>query len=113
MSDEARKKQIIELLKLLASDKQQLEYEKNVPHVDITAELLCMWFDNLFHGKPPHAEPSFTAEENAALSEFHQFYRARVDRLPKSEGTVQTWLDSAVWRDIMENARSTLERVAV
>jgi hypothetical protein len=30
------------LLCLLSSEDQQLAYERNVPHVDITAELLCM-----------------------------------------------------------------------
>ena len=34
----------IEQLQLLASEAEQLEYERNVPQVDITNELLCGWF---------------------------------------------------------------------
>jgi hypothetical protein len=105
------RKVIVELLQLLASEEQQLAYERDVPHVDITTELVCMWFDDQYHPKQRHFESCFTATELAALEEFHQFYDVRVDKLPKSQGSVRTWLDSPVWREVMEQARRTLERV--
>ena len=40
--------QLVGLLKLMASAELQREYERNVPHVDITRELVAMWFDDLF-----------------------------------------------------------------
>jgi hypothetical protein len=105
-----RRKSIIELLQLFASEEQQLAYEADVPHVDITAELVCMWFNDQYDPKQPDFE-SFTPAELAALDEFHRFYDVRVDRLPESQGTVRTWLDSPIWREVMEQARRTLERV--
>jgi hypothetical protein len=106
-----RRKTIIELLQLFASEEQQLAYERDVPHVDITAELVCMWFNDQYHpGR--EFDQFFSPDELAALDEFHRFYDERVDRLPESLGTVRTWLASPIWREVMEHARRTLERVA-
>jgi hypothetical protein len=106
-----RRKEIIELLQLFASEEQQLAYERDVPHVDITAELVCMWFDDQYTPQQRDFEGCFTPAELAALEEFHRFYNERVARLPESQGTVRTWLASPVWREVMEQARRALERV--
>ena len=98
-------------MQLFASEEQQLAYEHDVPHVDITAELVCMWFDDQYH--PGRGfDQFFSPDEMAVLDEFHRFYDERVDRLPESQGTVRTWLASPIWREVMEHARRTLERVA-
>lgn len=107
----SRREQVRDVLQMLASEEEQLAYERNVPHVDITAELLCMWFDDLYHGKCPGADSTFDDIELASLTDFHLFYRERSGRLPKSMGTVRTWLASSVWREIMERARMTLEQI--
>ena len=112
MTDTAsRRKQIRELLQLLSSEEEQLAYERNVPHVDITAELVCMWFDDLYDAKEAAHDSAFSSDEQAALAEFHRFYDARVGLLPESQGTVCTWLASPIWREVMEQARRTLERI--
>jgi len=107
-----RKTHIIELLGLLASEEQQLDYEKNVPHVDITSELVCMWFDDQYHPDYAGFTSSFTPDELVALAEFHKFYDEREKQLPESQGTVRTWLASPIWRAIMTKAHETLTRIA-
>lgn len=107
-----KRKQIIELLQLFASEEQQLAYERDVPHVDITTELVCLWFDDLYHPRQQDFATGFTAEELAVLAEFHRLFDERVDRLPESPGTVRTWLASPIWREVMEQAQRMLERVA-
>jgi len=106
-----RRKQVIELLQLFASEEQQLAYERDVPHVDITVELVCMWFDDQYHPRQRHFESCFSPNELAALDEFHRFYDDRVDRLPESLGTVRTWLACPIWREVMKQAQRTLELV--
>ncbi len=100
------------MLRLLASEEEQLAYERDVPQVDMTDELLCMWFDDLYHGKAPSVDSAFDAAELAAICEFHRFYDECVILLPESRGSVRTWLDSPLWREIMEKARWTLEQIA-
>jgi hypothetical protein len=110
-NESPRRKHIIELLQLFASEEQQLAYERDVPHVDITNELVCMWFDDQYH--PGRGfDQFFSPDELAALDEFDRFYTERVDRLPESQGTVRIWLACPIWREVMEQARRTLERVA-
>ena len=79
MSDEISNKRpyIIELLQLLASEEEQLAYERNVPHVNITVELRCMWFDDQYHPDDAVFVSCFTTDELSALAEFHRFYDER------------------------------------
>jgi len=108
----SRREQIRGVLETLASEEEQLAYERDVPHVDITAELVEQWFTDLYHGKQPGADSAFSDVETAALTEFHRFYHERLPRLPKSQGTVRTWLANPVWRGIMEQAQKTLELIS-
>ena len=96
---------IIDLLKLLASEDEQLAYQKNVPHVDIAAELVSRWFDDLCHPNDNSFISSFGTEELEALAAFHRFYNGRVNQLPESEGTIRIWLGSPIWREVMRKAK--------
>jgi len=107
----SKRDSIIGLLELFSSEEEQLDYEKNVPHVDITVELVCMWFDDQYHPERGF-DNIFSHDELAALSDFHQFYDERVGRLPESLGTVRTWLADPVWREIMQKALSTKQQIA-
>jgi hypothetical protein len=108
----SRRQQFRELLQLLACEDEQLAYERSVPHVDITVELVCMWFDDLYDEKYAASDPAFTDVERAALAEFHQFYEKRYWRLPKRCGTVRTWLANPIWQEIMRKADETLSQLA-
>ena len=63
----SRRGQIRELLQLLATEEEQLAYERNVPHVDITAELVCMWFNDLYDAKHAATDSTFSDSERTAL----------------------------------------------
>ena len=68
-----------------------------------------MWFNDLIYDlEDIRADASFSADERAALEQFHQFYDARVKQLPESLGTVHTWLASPTWREVMQSAATTL-----
>ena len=83
-----------------------------MPHVDITVELLCQWFDDQYIPDDPFFVSCFTAAELDALAEFHRFYDERSDHLPESQGTVRTWLANPVWREVMKMAGETLTQIA-
>ena len=102
---------IIELLSLLSSEEEQLDYETKVPIADVPAELLCMWFDDQYQPDDALFISCFSADELAALADFHKYYDEQTRRLPESRGSVRTWLASAVWRGIMLEAKKALERL--
>lgn len=103
---------IREELELLASEEAQLAYERSVPHVDITAELLCRWFDDSYHPEDDGFRACFDSSELEVLARFNRFFDERTPMLPESKGTVRTWLEIPEWRAIMREARSTLEQIA-
>jgi len=90
-----RRAEIINLLRLLASEPAQLDYEKDVFNVDIIAELRCMWFDDQYHPEDAFFRSCFTADELTALAGFDRFYTERKHLLPPSEGTVRTWAEQS------------------
>ena len=104
--------QLVGLLKLLASAELQREYERNVPHVDITRELVAMWFDDLFLENSGALRAGFSETEWQDLLVFHRFYERELVRLPPSNGTVETWLASPYWERVMREAARTLSRIA-
>ena len=105
------RKEIIDLLALLSSEDRQLAYERDVPHVDTTKELVCMWFDDLYH-PGQHFDSAFTQQELSALAKFSQSYEDCLPHLPPSRGTVRNWLSSPVWRGVMNGAEVALRAIA-
>jgi hypothetical protein len=104
-----RWRQIVkERLELLASEEEQIEYARSVPNVDVTAELLSGWFDDLYHPESEDFRLYFYEPEIEAMERFSEYCSRRKRELPPSNGGVQTWLQSPVWRDIMLEAQRAL-----
>ena len=99
---------IVEQLQLLESEAKQLEYEKAVPHVDITKELLCGWFDDTYHPEAEDFLINFSNEERQELASFNSVFSEQVPILPHSQGTVRTWHLSPQWGEVMSSAKRAL-----
>ena len=89
-----------------------MAYEHEVPHVDITVELRCMWFDDLWPALEQRPM-ELSAEAFQAVRDFHQYFAQRAARLPESKGTVRNWLSSPVWRKVMNKAQITLDLMQI
>ena len=113
MTNEPRDWRLIirEELEVLSSEAEQLEYEKNVPFVDITVELLCGWSDDSYYPDDDEFKSWFTEAELEATSAFNEFFDERIPLLPESNGTVQSWLNCPAWREIMAEAQKTLSLI--
>ena len=109
MKPAATRRHIIELLQTIASELLQLQYERTVSIADVPAELLSMWFDDLYH--TALVEQQFTANEAAALARFHALFDEEYHKLPQHPGTIEIWLDDPAWRKIMSAAEETLEQI--
>jgi hypothetical protein len=106
------RKIVVEELQLLSSEREQLDYESKVPNVDITAELVSGWFDDSYHPDDPQFKGCFSSNELAALAKFSALFNERRKVLPKSNGTVRSWLTDESWREVMNEAASALAEVA-
>jgi hypothetical protein len=97
-----------ELLELIASKEQQLAYQTNVPIADVAAELLCMWFDDMFHPDTDLFQSSFSQKEIEQLSSFNKSYDILAKKLP---GTLEEYHKNKEWSQIMEQAHKTLANI--
>ena len=103
-----RRPVMIELLELLASPEQQVDYERNVPQAFIPDELVCMWFDDLYIPQDAYFRSCFSEAELAAMADFHTFYEKHEKELPRAVEGIAAWIEDETWQRIMARAQRTL-----
>jgi hypothetical protein len=96
---------IINLLNLIASESDQLMYQKQAP-VNVANELVNQWFDDFYHPKDEQFRSEFSDEELASLEEFDAYYDARDTVLPNS---LDAMLKTKTWREVMALAGQVLD----
>lgn len=95
---------IINLLNLIASQSDQLEYQQLAP-VNVANELVNQWFDDFYHPTDEQFRREFSRQELSSLDEFHTRYETRLSKLPNSLGRM---LETRAWREIMDFAGEVL-----
>ena len=103
--------QIFDLLALIGDAEAQRNYERCVPIADVPSELVCMWFDSDYRPELSGFSQSFSDGELKVLSEFAEFYEARVDALP-CQCELEELHRAPEWPAIMERAQDALKRLA-
>jgi len=99
-----------DLLALISDCEAQREYERNVPIANVPAELVCMWFDDLYHPNPEWITRGFSARELELLAEFDKFYEARHSLLPTDGGVVKLQ-QSREWIETSQKAKEILSEL--
>jgi hypothetical protein len=97
---------IINLLNLIASESDQLSYQKQAP-VNVANELINQWFDDFYHPMNEQFKREFSDEELASLGEFNAYYDARDVALP---GSLDEMLRTRAWREVMVLAGRILDK---
>jgi hypothetical protein len=62
---------VVEMVELLASRSEQLEYERSVPIADVPSELVCGFVNDLYHPKFKPFIEAFTEDELKSLAELY------------------------------------------
>ncbi len=101
------RKNAIELLELLSSLENQLEYQENVPIADVPSELVCMWFDDFYHLTEDFKQ-AFSASELEVLASFNKFYEFNSKKLPSPEEGLKALQSNESWLEIAKRAKATL-----
>lgn len=102
---------IRELLALLADPERQRAYERNVPIAHVPAELVCMWFDDLYQSDDAAFRRAFSAPELAALEEFDRAYRLVADELEPLPATVKDLHAHPAWGRVSPAASAALSMI--
>jgi hypothetical protein len=110
-SRELIRQNIVELLALLADAEAQRRYERNVPIANVPAELLCMWFDDLYHPDDAAFVRAFSTPELAALEEFNRTYRSVADELEPLAVSVGDLHAHPSWSRVSPAASAALKAI--
>ena len=100
---------LIGVLELLASPAAQLAYQRDVPIADVSAELLCMWFDDSFRPDDRQLRALFTDDEWSGLLAFHAYYDTVAARLRNELPPIQELVLLPIWQDLARSATKTLD----
>lgn len=92
------RKSVIETIKLLSLPSKQLEYEKNVPIVNVPAELICGFCDDLYHPKSVQFLSEFTEDELKGLA---HLYGMLVEAARIDVSSVTDLLKHEKWRAVV------------
>jgi len=103
---------IIDTLKLLSSPERQLAYERNVPGISATNELLSAWFDDTYLPESKTFMQSFSTQELEVMADFDRYFEERSNFLPMPHEGVSDWLRDENWRGIMQRATDLLNMLA-
>jgi hypothetical protein len=104
------RRNIIEHLRLLSSAEEQLQYQRNVPSVNIIVELVCGWFDEDYMPEDEAFSSAFSMRELQAMSEFNRVFddivvsTLRDEEMPQIEDFIKT----PEWTGLSQAASLTL-----
>lgn len=96
---------IINLLNLIASSSDQIEYQRTAP-INVANELVNQWFDDFYHLTDAQFASKFSADEMVQLAKFDAYYDERVAVLPDS---LEKLLIRPAWIDVMACAGAILD----
>jgi hypothetical protein len=108
IDDEAGfRKMVTGLLRTISSEAEQREYQRNVPGVDVGTELVCQWFDDLYHPDDATFRSLFSDDQLRAMAVFNAVFSERHPQLPSSR--IVMWYGHPVWQEIERAAALALQ----
>lgn len=72
---------VIEIIDLLGDYDQQIEYATMVGDCVAIQEMVCMWFDDIYHPNTDFIK-AFSENELIKLKEFNEYYDSICDEIP-------------------------------
>ncbi len=104
------RKNIREYLRLLSSAEEQLEYQRNVPWVNITVELVCMMWHDDYILESKAFSSAFSKRELQAMAEFNQVLDAITESSLSGEEIpqIEAFINTPEWARLSQAASVAL-----
>ncbi|NNC68035.1 MAG: hypothetical protein HKN83_08385 [Gammaproteobacteria bacterium] len=100
---------LIDLLRAIASIDKQLGYEKRAPIANVSDELICGWFDDLYRPNTKLFEAAFNSQERRELDRFNYFFEKCVESISNSSKLIDLQT-SDEWKQIRSLANDTITK---
>ncbi|WP_421810889.1 hypothetical protein [Flagellimonas sp.] len=102
---------VLDVLKLWASKDEQLEYQKNVPIADVSAELFCQWGDDFYHPETPQFRLAFNENERKVLADFDKTFNLISDKTSKNLPNIVDFVKTNEWLILNQAAVEALKKI--
>jgi IS30 family transposase len=100
---------IIEVLELISSPEDQIEYQKKVPHIHIPFEIIEQWYDWVnVENKDYYKLDVYTSEELEAIWKFDAVWDSTANKMDDSL-TIEELIISEPWKQMIESAKEALQ----
>ena len=101
---------IIAYLEIAASVDEQRSYERNVPIAQVPNEMINQWEDSVDSNDFGwYCPPVFSAEENAAIRQFHEVWNQVADETPNlMPYTIEAAISTEPWSRLVNAAQLAL-----
>jgi hypothetical protein len=99
------------ILELWASADQQLEYQRNVPTANVSAELFCQWFDDYYNKDNPIMIKEFSQQELEAYNEFNKIISDISDQTPGTMPSIEKFINTSEWNAVNNAAITALKKI--
>ncbi len=111
-SEQAYRQNVFDVLHLIASKKQQLDYQKQSPYVQVSAELFNQWDDFYQIGKEQKSyEKAFKKEELKVLKEFDDVFDSVSQKLPQHPPDIHSFIQTPEWLELSSAAEKALRQL--
>jgi len=94
---DSTRKNVFGVIDLWASKDNQLDYQKNVPIAQVSAELFCQWEDFYFPDSADFKQ-AFDYEEFIILAEFDKTLNGMVNKTPQSLPLIEKFIEAEEWK---------------
>ncbi|MBN1988041.1 MAG: hypothetical protein JW783_01420 [Bacteroidales bacterium] len=91
------------VIDLWASEKSQLDYQKDVPIAQVSAELFCQW-DDFYYPDSSDFKQAFSKVELEILAEFDKALNETVDKTPENPPQIDVFIKTQEWIDMNKKA---------
>lgn len=107
---ELNRENVYSVIDLWCSIDRQLDYQKNVPDVQVSIELYQQWEDFYFPDSDDFKQ-SFNKLELELLAEFNEALNNSIDRTPKNLPPIEDFIKSDEWKMMNSKARKIKDKL--
>lgn len=102
---------VIDTLELWSSKESQLDYQRNVPIAQVSAELFCQWSDDNYHPETELFRKAFNEKERLLLFEFDKVLNEIGQNASFNLPYITDFIKTREWKVLNHAAIETLEKI--
>lgn len=106
-----RRQHVCQVLDLLADANKQLQYQRDVPHVEVSIELPSLWFDDTYHPESSGFQEAFSRPELQALARFSDTFDHALEALGRPVPPIDEIQSHPSWKRMAAMATAVLDRI--